>query len=744
MAGIEVVATSSRHEARTHSGDDGGFEITDLVPGMYRVGLADASFGGSAIQVNVTDTTATVRLVIPGEVIEITEPYRSEGDRLRESARAARVIDTVVAGRQSADLGEVMARVEGVSIRRVGGLGSDARLSLAGLGGGRVRVFLDGVPLEVAGLGMGVANVPVGLVDRVDVYRGVVPVRLGVDALGGAVELVSKPNPYGTSGELSYQAGSFGSHRLAGHAAHRSVDHGLVLRASGFVDRAENDYSIDVEVPDSTGRLRPTRVRRFHDGYRAEGGSLVLAHENGSQSQRVAVRVFGARHEKDIQHNVAMTVPYGEVVYDKFLAGIVTRYERRLGGGVELEGVAGYARTVTGFRDLSSCSYDWYGACVRQRPSSGEIGTRPLDYEVRDHSGFVRLHAGGPVTKAHKWSLSVAPTYAYRIGNDRTLGDQSFDPFTARQRLLTYVAGAELASASPAEAVQNIAFVKSYGRVAVIQRPLIAGGFTPLDRNLLRFGVGDGLRVRFLKHGFARASYEWATRLPSPAELFGDGVLVVDNLELTPEVSHNINLEVGFDSGPTRAGSLRVTATAFGRFVEDLIVRLSNDQVMRHDNVYGARSIGFEGFARWTSPGNHLVIEANATWMSLRNTSDEGPFAAYYGDRVPNQPYQTANGSVRLQSATGVVDGDLLSVAWFGRYVGAFFRSWESIGRADTKLQIDAQVVHSAVLTYHWESSLLQLALSIEAHNLFDRRVYDYFGVQRPGRALFSKLSLQL
>ena len=37
----------------------------------------------------------------------------------------------------------------------------------------------------------GIANVPVNLIERVEIYRGVVPIRFGADALGGAVNLVS-------------------------------------------------------------------------------------------------------------------------------------------------------------------------------------------------------------------------------------------------------------------------------------------------------------------------------------------------------------------------------------------------------------------------------------------------------------------------------------------------------------------------------------------------------------------------
>ena len=59
--------------------------------------------------------------------------------------------ETHEAQRHTADLGEVLARTEGIAVQRSGGLGSDTRLSLHGLSDDQIRVFLDGVPLELSG-----------------------------------------------------------------------------------------------------------------------------------------------------------------------------------------------------------------------------------------------------------------------------------------------------------------------------------------------------------------------------------------------------------------------------------------------------------------------------------------------------------------------------------------------------------------------------------------------------------------
>ncbi|MEO1333182.1 MAG: TonB-dependent receptor plug domain-containing protein, partial [Myxococcota bacterium] len=104
---------------------------------------------------------------------------QSGAQALEDSAAAVDVIRTARDKKKSADLGEVLARTQGISVRRSGGLGSPERISLNGLTDDQIRFFIDGVPLAFAGYPFGVANVPVNLIERVEVYRGVVPVAFG-------------------------------------------------------------------------------------------------------------------------------------------------------------------------------------------------------------------------------------------------------------------------------------------------------------------------------------------------------------------------------------------------------------------------------------------------------------------------------------------------------------------------------------------------------------------------------------
>lgn len=676
--------------------------------------------------------------------LEVIVRGHSAANRLRRSAQAVHVIETEQAQRESADLGEVLARSQGIGVRRGGGLGSGTRFSLNGLTDDQIRFFVDGVPLELAGFPFGVANVPVNLVERVEVYRGVVPIRFGADALGGAVNLVSEDDVRGTHGSLSYQTGSFGTHRLAFGGRNLHERTGFFTRVSGFFDGADNDYPVDVEVPDERGRLSPARAHRFHDAYRALGGNVEAGYVNRPWARRLLLRAFATEYDKELQNNVVMTVPYGEVEYGRRSSGATLRYENSFAGRITVDALAGYTFGRTSFVDAGDCVYDWFGQCVRERRQPGEIEARPRDQLLWEHTGFGRVNLGWLVHPDHALRVSVSPTYVTRTGDERRQTDPSArDPLNAERDLLTVVSGVEYEADLVDARLENITFVKQYAQIARSEEPLPGGVFRRRDRDTMRYGIGNSLRYEFIDWLYGKASYEWATRLPRPDEVFGDGVLVVANLELAPETSHNVNLGLTLDARDTPVGALRGDLNGFLREADQLIVLLGNDRVFSYQNVYGARSTGFEASAGWTSLGELLALDGNVTYLDFRNTASEGTFGDFAGDRIPNRPYLFANGSARLQFRGVSAPNDELALVWNTRYVHEFFRGWESVGLRQFKQVVPSQLLHGLALTYLVRGNPLALSFTGEVQNLTDQPAYDFFGVQRPGRAFYFKTTAE-
>lgn len=135
---------------------------------------------------------------------------------------------------------------------------------------------MDGIPLGYLGYTFGLSTTPVSLIDRIEIYKGVVPVQLAGDALGGAINVVSPVVPEDWSGTLSYQTGSFGTHRTAGELSYSHKKNGLFVLTNEFLDHVKNNYKVTVDIPNEKGKTTATEVPRFHDAYRAAGGRLTV------------------------------------------------------------------------------------------------------------------------------------------------------------------------------------------------------------------------------------------------------------------------------------------------------------------------------------------------------------------------------------------------------------------------------------------------------------------------------------
>ncbi|WP_426749688.1 TonB-dependent siderophore myxochelin receptor MxcH [Myxococcus sp. Y35] len=725
------------------------FQVTGLVPGTYELHAYVPGCEPQAYRVQVaagqrTEVDAVLSESVSLETtIEVTGRQLSKGEERTLSAEAVRVVELKEARQQTADLGEVLSRNSGVSVQRNGGLGSASRFSLNGFSGEQVRFFLDGVPLDLAGFGLGLANVPVNLLKRVEVYRGVVPVRFGADALGGAVNLVSSDGDEPNGASVSLQAGSFGTYRGAVSGHYQLGTSGLFVKGHAFGDLAENDYKVDVKVDDDRGRQLDVRVPRFHDGFVAGGAGLEVGVVEQPYADRLSLRVFGTRSRKELQHNVVMTVPYGEARSGESSYGALATWTRGglLSGKLRLEAVGGYSRRDTDFRDMAEVVYDWYGnpGVVRRQP--GELGILPADQVIWQHSVLARVHADYEVSQAQRMRLSLAPTFVTRQGEDRLRqGTGQRDPLTAQRDLLTLVGGLEHELVLGDGRLKNVAFVKGYMMRSDSEEVLPGNVFRRHDQATERLGVGDSLRL-FLPHGLlAKASYEFSTRLPGPDELFGDGVLVLANLGLRPEVSHNANLELFLDDWRTGAGRFRGSVGGFARFADQLIVPLGNGTTLSYQNVNAARSVGVEASAGWTVPGDWLALDANATWQDFRNSGGGGDYEDFKGDRIPNRPWLFANASARLQRRALLQPSDTAALVFTSRYVHGFFRGWESAGLREYKQDVDAQLIHTAALSYVREGTPT-LGGTLEVFNFTNAKAFDFFGVQRPGRTLSFKLT---
>ncbi|MEM0940246.1 MAG: carboxypeptidase-like regulatory domain-containing protein [Bacteroidota bacterium] len=763
IPGITVVLRGTQKGAITDF--EGKYVITDIQPGTFTIDISGVGFEKQQFQLTFKSGDKLTRSIIlresTTEMDEVVVTSESEARELALSAKSVQVIETQEVKLKSADLGEVMAQTEGVNVQRAGGWSSNTRFSLNGLSGDQIRFFYDGIPLNFTPYAFGIANVPVNMIDWVEIYKGVVPIQVGADALDGAVNLACSEIYDGLAGSASYQVGSFNTHRATANINYSNDKTGLFAVAGSFYDFTDNNYKIDVTIPNEQGQLQQRTVRRFHDGYQAYGANLRLGIRNKKWANELSLEGYYRDYDSEIQNSHAPGLvdqlglgidkavagsPFGEVVFTSFSEGLNLHY--KIGNTVtgpewELDVKAGYNYNKRVSIDTARNFYNWLGEviCVQNQP--GEFVE--ADYLITiSESVFARQQLKYTFSEMHALKLSTAPTYTYRTGDDLLI-EGKFDPAQDDGYLFDLVTGLEYTTDLVDNRLQNIIFVKNYRqRICIESLDPSMDEILIDERSVSNYGAGYGLRYDWTSRFSTKLSYEYAYRLPRQDEIFGDGQLIFENLELKPKSSHNVNAQLSYRSKKTTRTDWQFQTNFFLHQIDDLIFLLvgAND-FGSFQNVWSANSQGEELSGRWKDFIQGLTISANTTYQSYFNTLEDSPFASFEGDRIPNTPYLFANGATEYKLADILKKRDKLSVFWNLRYVNSFFIGWESAGLQQFKAEVPSQTIHTAGITDRANIKNIQNALTLEVQNLGNAKVFDSFGLQRLARAFFIKSTIQ-
>lgn len=701
-----------------------------------------------------TDAAATAGANSPRETSDASLSERAiVVDAVSTSSESApatsNTVDLRGAHGKSADTAALLERQTGVEIRRSAGLGSRGQLSVQGLADHQMRVFMDGIPLDMTPFARGVALVPPELVSQVELHKGVVPASLTSDAIGAAVDLQTVDDLRVNHGMVSYELASFATHRASASAHFVHHESGLFIAGDGYFDRAANDYEIDIEIPNDAGQPQPERVERANDEYRGGGGWLELGHLHPSRGHVLRARVHGYGLNAEIPHNPTMTVPYGEVNEGEQGLGAQLSWEaERVGAhGPKFALKTAYALRRVEFVDRSEHVYDWYGKRIAPRVVAGETAQRPgpTDLELAQRSVYIRVHleqAIGPVLRVGLASSARMSSFA---GNHRiAINPGGRDPLSARRLSLRsshslwveltrvdhieapwtfQVGGSVHLRRMNAEQVLPGFRFEPRRHAETIPDLQLSGSWRPLTK--LDF---DALEIVL--------GYAWSARLPDAHELFGDGAFVAVNLDLHAERGHNVDAGLKLERWSiNRWLGLDAQLNGFFRDRRDQIILLTHPHGASYHNLLRALTWGFESSLSCLLFAERLKIWGNLTHQVVRAAATEGPFANFHGDRIPNLPQFFTNFGATWQTLTGrgAFSHDRFTAEYSIRHVREFPLSWESQGAETHKRYVPSQWQHDLQLSYSiWHGGL---GLAFALNNLIDHRQFDFYGVQRPGRS---------
>ena len=286
--------------------------------------------------------------------------------RVKRSAYNAIAIDTRGMQNTTKNLSDALAAAPGVKLRESGGVGSDMQLMVDGFSGKHVKVFIDGVPQEGVGSSFGLNNISVSFAKRIEVYKGVVPVGFGTDALGGVINIVTEKQPRRWFADASYSYGSFNTHKSYVHFG-QALKNGFTYEVNAFQNYSDNDYRVDAPVKNfDTGNFNEAekvRVRRFHDNYHNEAVVAKAGVTGKSWADRLMVGLTYSHMYKDIQTGVRQKTVFGEKHRYGHSLMPSLEYSKRnlLVEGLNVVLTANYNRNSTVNVDTARYQYNWLG-----------------------------------------------------------------------------------------------------------------------------------------------------------------------------------------------------------------------------------------------------------------------------------------------------------------------------------------------------------------------------------------------
>ncbi|QKZ13206.1 TonB-dependent receptor [Spirosoma sp. KUDC1026] len=652
---------------------------------------------------------------------------RTEVQEVNRQAFNVTAIDAKQLYNSTLDLSSALDRVSGVRVRESGGVGSNFNLSLNGFSGNRVRYFIDGVPMDNFGSSFQINNIPINTAERLEVYKGVVPIWLGSDALGGAINIVTGDRSRNYV-DASYSYGSFNTHRSVVNAAVTNKS-GFTVRLNAFQNYSDNNYKVTVDAADIyTGAYTPNAVvRRFHDTYHNETVIASAGVVGKRFADQLLLGITLGKNYKELQTGARMVAVFGGWHRRGNIVMPTLKYRKTdLIKGLDVTLNANYNLGKERNIDTLSARFDWYG---NSKPNpNGEGRGRSLS-EYGNNNGLATATANYRLSDRQAVALSNVFSTFYRKGTDAF--NESFTQGSVRPRLNKNVLGFGYTYDEKDKWSTSI-----FGKYLYQNTP----GQTSFSK--LGFGVATSY---FIRPGFQlKASYERANRLPEANELFGDVELVQGNLALKPEQSQNINL--GFNSSFAIKEDHRflVNANAIYRYSDNYIYSRfnQNQSALVLDNLDGVFTLGGEGEVRY-SYKRFLSAGATLTYQRLENrqqyvfdTNGNRVLSPVYKDQMPNIPYFFGNADASITLRDLGQKGSVLNVGYNLLYVHAFWLYWPS--RGGDKLSIPMQLSHDLNAVYSLKNGRYNIGL--EVRNLTDNRLYDNFSLQKPGRGFYMNL----
>ena len=606
-------------------------------------------------------------------------------------------IDATQPSTRIVSVADLLEGTSGVFVKSRGGLGSFTSVSIRGSDANEVAILVDGMPLTRAAAGaIDLSALSVAGLERVEVWRGVPPIEFGPEAVGGAINLVTRRGSLVPELRVAVGAGSFGARSAS--AGWSGSDHGLRIDLSAAYAGATGDFS----YYDTAGTL-----------FNQSDDRISIRRNNGFDQGSVDATVAG-RHWRVGAHGYVKQQGAPGVG----LAGAESLHARLVSARALADGDVDGRAGAWLWRLSTSLLYERLGFDNPLGEMAGPYGPSVTEADALSEGLYARVRV--PWGAHQRWLLLADARgeerwpydllYPAQAGgaSERLIGgvgvEDELDFFDGR---LTVTAGLRLDG--------------DYNRLSAPTAYLPpTHDVEPTGRVTARLAVAPWLTLRAAAGRFVR--------FPTLLELFGDGAFVLPQLTLRPEKAWAGDVG-GTLEARTRRLHASLEATFFGRALDDAIAYLPSARAAAAQNIGAARMLGVELRAS-AELGPWLATRVEYAFVDARLLDGAG-------GQIPGRPQS---------QLTVRAEGKLrpFSVWYELEYVDRLYRD------PANDAWIPARTLHAIGASFHHSF----FELTIEVRNLADLRVVqlpaagttvpyplvDYFDYPLPGRAIYATL----
>ena len=718
-------------------------EITSIDDFLEETASESTATDNDANGVEIQSGTPVANASGVTQLDELSVESEIEAEQAKQAKKAESVatIDAAEMQNTSKTVSKAINSASGVKVRKSGGMGSEGKVNIRGMEGKNIKVLVNGVPVETQG-NLGLDDIPIDQIADIEVYKGYVPARFATDGAGGAINIITKKRP-ANSVDASYSLSSFNTHKASVTASHL-VDSivggaGLEVGVSGYFNHSDNDYKFTSPyMRSSTGK--DTSIVRDHDHYTSYNVQ-AFANLMNAWFDQVSLGVSYGAFEKEIQGDANRIV---EAMSEGYNFGATFGLDKKnifvkdLNFGNHFS--FGYSENKVIDTSRVHCR-NWY-SCDTAKKNVGELSSMGLPklrtVQAYDFNDLLNLDYQFIKNQFVYWNTLFR---YHKEDPEDDVGSEmvGFNTAGFPGKTISVTTGLSLEDNFFDSRLQNLLGFKFHYMKAEISNTStsLLQQASVETNDYTDFSYDESLMFRIVKPLAVKGSYQHAVRLPTPDELFGDGVRVSAATNLKPEEADNFNVGLSLDLQeiPLLA-RFRFDGDVFYSYYKNRIHYMGTSQMsVPYFNMDPIRGWGYEGDVK-LDVNEWVLLGTNWTFQDLRNIDYNAKQGILEDAIIPNIPRFFMNYMAEFHMGDILNKNDFVKFWWAANYTDEYYYGWKVSSRQSRK--IDASFTQDLGIEYSvWEN---KLAWSFEVDNFMDETVYDKYGESKPGRTFATKI----